>query len=103
GRLRELEVARLVPRIGLQILTRPELRRVHEQAHDDDLASLPGGPEQRQVAVVEVAHRGYEADCPSLAARGGEGLAERRSGTSHSHSEASCRAARARARSASAS
>ena len=99
--LRELEVARLVSRIGIQVLGGPELRGVHEEAHHHDVASLASGPQKRQVAVVEVAHRGHQADGPALAARRRERLAQVGLGSSHPHVATSSRAASAFARSAS--
>ena len=47
-----------------------ELRRVHEQRHDDHVALLARAAHQRQVTVVERAHRRDEAD-RAPARRGG--------------------------------
>ena len=42
-RLGEGEVPGLIARVGVEVLRRPELRRVDEQAHDDDVAPLARG------------------------------------------------------------
>ena len=54
-------VALLVARVGGEVVGGVELRRVDEQAHDEDLVLGPGGLKQREVACVEGAHRRHEA------------------------------------------
>ena len=68
GALSDGRVARLVARIRLEIGGVVELRRVHEQRHDGDLAVDARAPHQRQVPLVEVSHRRYEADSGALPA-----------------------------------
>ncbi len=60
--LGELEVARLVSRVAAEINGSRELGRVHEEAHDDGVALGARGGEQREVAGMQRAHRGDEAD-----------------------------------------
>ena len=69
----EGEVAGLVARVAVEVLAGPELGRVDEQAHDDDVALGAGGAQEREVAVVQVAHRRHQAD----RATGGAGVGER--------------------------
>src|SRR5205085_4581844 len=57
----ELAVARLVARVARQILARPELGRIHEEARDDGVVLLPRGAEEAEMALVERAHRRDEA------------------------------------------
>ena len=52
----------LVSRVARQVLALGELGRVDEQARDDELVLLARGAEERQVALVEGAHRRDEAD-----------------------------------------
>ena len=62
-------VARLVARVGGEIVGGVELRRVDEQADDDDVVLGPRGAEQRDVPGVERAHRRHEADEPARPGR----------------------------------
>ena len=55
-------VPREIPRIARQILLRPELKRVHEDAQDHHLRPAACLVHQRQVTLVEIAHGGYQAD-----------------------------------------
>ena len=59
---RECEVALLVARIASEIGVVAELRRVHEEAHDDGLVLGAGRAQERQMALVERAHRRHEPD-----------------------------------------
>ena len=61
--LGELRVALLVSRVAVEVLVRAELRRIHEQARNDDVVLLACRGEQRQVTGVERAHRRNET-CP---------------------------------------
>ena len=69
GRARDLEVARLVARVAVQVGRLAELRRVDEEAHDDGVARRARRVEQRPVALVERAHRRDETDPPRRAGR----------------------------------
>ena len=51
-----------VARVGGEVARVAELRRVDEEARDDDVALGARGREERAVAVVERAHRRHEAD-----------------------------------------
>ena len=62
GLLERAQVARLVARVAVEILAGPELRRVHEDADDDDVALGPRGVDERQMARVQRAHRRDEPD-----------------------------------------
>jgi hypothetical protein len=67
GLLGEPRVALLVARVAVEVLGGPELRRVHEQARDNDVVLFAGGGEQRQVPGVERTHRRDETSpraCP---------------------------------------
>src|SRR5690606_41808206 len=55
-------VALEVARVGVEVLALTELQRVDEHRHDDEVVVLPGGPHERRVALVQVAHRGDEPD-----------------------------------------
>ena len=63
-------IALLVAWVAPEILAGAELRRVDEEADDDDLVLCPGGAEERQVPLVERAHRGNEADLAAAAELG---------------------------------
>src|ERR1044072_5531638 len=52
----------LVARVALQVFALAELRWVHEQARDHDLVLVARGAEEREVPLVEGAHRRDEAD-----------------------------------------
>ena len=60
--LYELEVAVEVARVRGEVLVRPELQRVHEDRHDDDVALLAGPPHQGKVSLVEEPHGGHVPD-----------------------------------------
>ena len=62
ARLRDSRVALLVAGIAREVVARPELRLVDEEAHHDAVALGARGLEQRLVAGVERAHRRDEAD-----------------------------------------
>jgi hypothetical protein len=47
-------------RVAVEILVRPELQPVDENARDDGVAVLAGDPAQRKMAGVQVAHRRHE-------------------------------------------
>ncbi len=59
---RACEVAILVARIAREVGVVAELRRVDEEAHDDRLVLRASRAQERQVAVVERAHRRHEPD-----------------------------------------
>ena len=70
-RLEETEVRLRGPGIGVQVLARPELQRVDEDAHDDETGELAGPFHERPMPRVEVTHRGHEGDpLPGLAGLG---------------------------------
>src|SRR5205085_3615666 len=60
----ERRVALLVPRIGGEVLSFAELRRVDEEAGDHEVVFVPRRAEEREVALVERAHRRYETNAP---------------------------------------
>ena len=65
-------VASLVAWVGGEILAGAELGRVDEQRHDDHVGLRARPADQRQVALVERAHRRDQRDALSGRARGGE-------------------------------
>src|ERR1019366_78415 len=73
----ELGVARLVARIGREVLTTGELRRVDKQRHHDGRAPPSRVPQQREMTVVQRAHRRDQADRPGRVAEGLAGLGHR--------------------------
>ena len=53
-------------RVRVEVLARPELQRVDEDRHHDDGTRHPaGGADQRQMSVVQRAHRGHQHDTAS--------------------------------------
>src|SRR5919204_2998616 len=60
GSLSDARVALLVAWIAPEIFVCAELGRVDEQRNEDDVTFASGGAKQRNVAVVERAHRRYE-------------------------------------------
>ena len=58
----ERAIARQIPGIARQILVGPELKRIHEDAHDHRVGPPPGLVHQREVSLVQIAHGGNEAD-----------------------------------------
>src|SRR5262249_39638120 len=68
-------VAREVARIGSEVLARRELRRVDEKRGDYAVAELFRRAHEREMAVVQRAHRGHERDALAGAPLGvGPGL-----------------------------
>ncbi len=59
-------------RIAVEVLVRPELQPIDEDARDDRVAVLARDPAQRQMAGVQIAHRRHERD----AAGAGEAIGE---------------------------
>src|SRR5258706_14803176 len=53
---------RKVPRVAREILVGAELQRVDEDADDDSVSELPRAVHEAQMAFVEIAHGGNEAD-----------------------------------------
>jgi len=51
-----------IPRIGVEILSRTKLRRVHENRYDDDVGESSGLLDKAEVSVVKRAHRRHECD-----------------------------------------
>ena len=66
----EPRVALLVARVAVEVLAVAELGRVDEEAHDDDVALLAGGAQQREMALVQEAHRRHQPDRAALGAGG---------------------------------
>jgi len=60
--LGQRRIPSLVSRVGIEVLRRPELRRVHEERHHDDVALTPGGAKKRQMTLVHAAHRRHQPD-----------------------------------------
>ena len=54
-------------RVTVEVLVRPELQPVDEDAGDDGVAALARDPAQREVALVQIAHRRNE--CHALRVR----------------------------------
>ena len=73
---RELGVVPLVAWVGDEVLVRIELGRIDEEAGDDDVVLGAGRAEEREVALVEGAHRGYEADASVVCYQAG-GIGDR--------------------------
>ena len=57
----DVRIACLVARIAVEVVVRAELRGVHEERHDGDVAFRTRCAEQRQVPVVERSHRRDES------------------------------------------
>ena len=55
-------------RVGVQVFIGSELHRVHENTGDDDIGGLGRLAHQRDMALVQVAHGGYQADGLTLLA-----------------------------------
>src|SRR3990167_655774 len=56
GLLQEVEIVRLLTRIGAEILMRRELGRIDEDAGDGSPGESVGAAHQRQVSVMQGAH-----------------------------------------------
>ena len=69
------QVALLVARIAVEVLAGTELGRVDEEAHHDHVALGAGGAQQREVALVQIAHRRHQPDRPPLPAQLGSSAA----------------------------
>jgi len=85
----QLEVARLIARVGAEVLAGAELRRVHEQAHDDDIAASARFAQQAQVAIVQRAHRRHQPDGRAPGAGRRQRLAQLRPVARHNHPRSS--------------
>ena len=57
-------VAGEIPRVPVEVFVGAELGRVDEVRHDEEIARLPHPPDEGEMALVEVAHGGHEADRP---------------------------------------
>jgi hypothetical protein len=55
-------VALLAARVSVEVFALRELRRVDEQAHDDDVVLGAGRPKQREMSFMEGAHRRHEPE-----------------------------------------
>ena len=62
GAFGQLGVAQLVARVALEVGALVELRGVDEQRHDHHVALLACPADQREVALVQRAHRRHEPD-----------------------------------------
>ncbi len=62
GRARELEIPLLVAGIVGEVGIVAELRRVHEQAHHEDVVLGAGRAQEGEVPFVQGAHRRHESD-----------------------------------------
>ncbi len=65
----QLAVAGLVAGVAVEVAALVELRRVHEQRDDDEIAVRARALDQREMPVVQRAHRRHEPD-PQAAAAG---------------------------------
>lgn len=64
-----------ITRVAGQILIRPELGRVHEDAHHHGIRALGGQPHQTEVPLVQKAHGRHQSDDRATPAPGqGPGL-----------------------------
>ncbi len=79
-RREQLRIARLVPGIGREILARRELGRIDEEAGDHTAGGLFRPAHQRQVALVQGAHGGDQADPLALDAPAAHAGPELRNG-----------------------
>ena len=77
--------SRLAAGIALQVGALVELGRVDEQRDDDDVALLAGAFDQRQMTLVQRAHRRHEADRAPGAALGRERRAQLGDGAHDPH------------------
>src|SRR5213078_1949964 len=72
-------VALEVAGIGGEILSRPELERIHENAHDHAIGALASAIDQAQMPFVQESHGGDEPDAApadALGARPGTHLTQ---------------------------
>jgi hypothetical protein len=58
------DVALEVAGVAVEVLVRPELRRVHEDADDHSIGGDPRLPHEREVPLVKRPHRRHERDAP---------------------------------------
>ena len=56
-------------RIAREVFARAELRRVHENTHNECIATESCRPDERTVAVMQRAHRGNESDDDAVPAQ----------------------------------
>ncbi len=59
---RQAQIPLAVPRVFGQIRRIAELKAVHVEAHDDEIAGVPRSFQERDVALVEEAHGGHETN-----------------------------------------
>ena len=71
ARLRLRRITLEVARIPREILRRPKLQRIDENAHHDEVRAMPRFVHEPKVALVQIAHRRHEAH--TLPARAGVG------------------------------
>jgi hypothetical protein len=76
-------VALQVARIAGEILVWPELRRVHEQARRHAIVVRAGAAHEREVAFVQVAHRGHQTHAVGRGAAPPPHLGDRLDGFHH--------------------
>ncbi len=82
------EITGQVPRVALEVFVRSELRRVDEDADDHPLALVAGLTDESEVALVQRAHGGHEAE------RSGDGRSpgpQGREALDHVHDHPACR------------
>ena len=77
-------------RIGVQILGGTELQRIDEDARHHEVGVTPRGVDQGDMAGVQIAHGGHQADAQALAARGGDGGAQFADAMDRFHAENPC-------------
>ena len=63
-------IPRDIPRVGLEILVRAELRRVDEDAQDHTVGTPGRLIDQREVAIMQKAHGRHQAEAQAFAAPG---------------------------------
>ncbi len=58
-----------ISRVAIKILFRSELQRIDEDGHRDEVGADLGSLDEREVPVVERAHRWHEPDAAGVGAR----------------------------------
>jgi len=72
-------------RILVEVFTRRELEGVHEDGYDDGFAEFVGAPHQREMSLVEGAHRRHQHDVVTIRQSGpGLGYRLEHEGAGHS-------------------
>jgi hypothetical protein len=93
--LAQPDIPGLIAGIIRVVFAGAELRRVDEDGHDHGVGSFPRQPDQTEVALVQRAHRGHEADQAILGPQVFRGRLHVENGSDHLHGEKAAAARRA--------